>query len=51
MEIIGKEQVDKVLKAYHDMLARQRKEIIKAQEHKAKLAEQDRAQEEKPPSA
>ena len=51
MEIIGKEQVDKVLKAYLDMVARQRKEIIKAQEHKAKLAEQARAQEEQPPAA
>ena len=51
MEIIGKEQVDKVLKAYQDMIARQRKEIIKAQEHKAKLAEQARAKEPGPPEA
>ena len=42
MLIIGKDQVDKVLTAYLDMISRQRKEIVKAQEHKAKLAAQER---------
>ena len=46
MRIIAKEQVDKVLGAYHDMVSRKRKEIIKAQEHKAKLDAQERAKEQ-----
>ena len=51
MTIIGKEQVDKVLTAYHDMISRKRKEVIKAQEHKAKLAAAAKAKEPQPPAA
>ena len=51
MTIIGKDQVDNVLKAYKDMISRQRKEIIKAQEHKAKLAALEKAKETPPPAA
>ena len=49
MTIVGKEQVDKVLKAYLDMIARKRKEVIKAQEHKAELARLEKAKERPTP--
>ena len=48
MTIIGKEQVDNVLKAYKDMISRKRKEVIKAQEHKAELARLEKAKERAP---
>ena len=51
MLIIGKVQVDTLLAAYHDMVSRNRKEIIKAQEHKAKLAAAAAAKEPQPPAA
>jgi len=51
MRITGKEQVDKVVGAYLDMVARKRKEIIKAQEHKAKLDAQAKAKAPAPPAA